>query len=258
MRVGCCAYSYRQQLTSGAMSLEGFVKTCYELELDGVELTAYYFPSLENDYLRRLKRAVFSYGLDISGVAVGNNFCLPDEAERTKQIALVLKWVDVASLLGAPCLRVFAGRAPESHSEQEAFNWTVEALKECVAQAEEKGIILALENHGGITATPDRVLRIVDAVGSDWLRVTLDAGNYREDPYGGVAATAPLAVNVHAKMYEVSLEGERRLDYRRILAALKAVGYKSYLSIEYEGAEDPLEAVPRTVGFLKGLLPHYR
>ncbi len=240
------------------MSLEGFVKTCYDLELDGVELTAYYFPSVENDYLKRLKRAVFSYGLDLSGVAVGNNFCVADESERTKQVASVLRWVGVASLMGAPCLRVFAGRAPEGHSEQEAFSWTIEALKECVGKAEESGVILALENHGGITAIPEGVFRILDAVSSDWLRVTLDTGNYPADPYGGIAATAPVAVNVHAKIYEVSLEGERRLDYRRILSALKAAGYRGYLSIEYEGAEEPLEAVPRAVGFLKSLLPHYR
>lgn len=240
------------------MSLEGFVKTCYDLELDGVELTAYYFPSVENDSLKRLKRAIFSCGLDVSAVAVGNNFCAPDEAERTKQVASVLGWIGVASLIGAPCLRVFAGKAPEGHTENEAFNWTVEALKECVNKAGEYGVLLALENHGGVTATPEGILRILDAVNSDWLRVTLDTGNYPADPYGGIAATAPWAVNVHAKMYEVSLEGERRLDYRRILSTLKTAGYRGYLSIEYEGAEEPQEAVPRAVGFLKSLLPHYR
>ncbi|MEM2904220.1 MAG: sugar phosphate isomerase/epimerase family protein [Candidatus Bathyarchaeia archaeon] len=240
------------------MSIEGFVKTCYELELDGVELTAYYLPSLEKDYLKRLKRTVFSYGLDVSSLAVGNNFCAPDEDERARQTALVLKWIDVAALMGAPCLRVFAGRVPEGQPEEEAFHWTVAALKECVGKAEEEGVILALENHGGITATPQAVIRLVEAVSSDWLRVTLDTGNFPADPYGGIEAVAPLAVNVHAKMYEVSLEGERRLDYRRILSTLRTAGYKGYLSIEYEGAEDPLEAVPRAVGFLKMLLSSYR
>lgn len=240
------------------MSLEGFAKTCYELELDGVELTSYYLPNIEDDYLRRLKRTIFSYGLDISGVAVGNTFCVVDEAERTRQVTSVLKWIGVTSLMGAPCLRVFAGKVPEGSSEQEAYRWTVNALRECVLHAEEHGVILALENHGGITATPEGVLRILDAVNSDWLRVTLDTGNYHTDPYGGIVQTAPFAVNVHAKMYEVSLEGEKRLDYRRILTALKATGYKGYLSIEYEGAEDSLEVVPRAVGFLKMLVPHYR
>ncbi len=45
MKVGSAAYSFRQYLTKGEMSLEGFLHKAVEMDLDGVELTAYYFPS---------------------------------------------------------------------------------------------------------------------------------------------------------------------------------------------------------------------
>jgi len=254
MRVGCTAYSYRKYLSTGAMTLEDFIATCSGIGLDGVELTAYYFPSVEASYLNRLKRMVFSNGLDISGAAVGNNFCFPDLSERVKQVESVKKWVDIAYRLGAPYLRVFAGKTPQGYGDEDAFKWTVEALKECVGYAEEDGVVLALENHGGITATTAGVSSIIEAVGSEWLRQTLDVGNYVADTYRSIEETAYLAVNVHAKSYEVTPEGEKRLDYHRIIRILESSGYKGYLSIEYEGAEDPKTAIPRTVALLKSLL----
>ena len=39
MKIGCCAYSYRQYLLSGEMNLEDFIDTAVELGIDGVELT---------------------------------------------------------------------------------------------------------------------------------------------------------------------------------------------------------------------------
>ena len=88
MRVGCCAYSFRNHLGNyrdpanpkpGKMTLEAFLDKSCEMGLDGVELTAYYFPSLETDYLNQLKRQACKLGLHIAGTAVGNNFCQADE-----------------------------------------------------------------------------------------------------------------------------------------------------------------------------------
>ena len=55
MKLSCCAYSYRQLLTEGKMSMEEFLDTAVELGLDGVELTSYYFPEETDDYLHYLK-----------------------------------------------------------------------------------------------------------------------------------------------------------------------------------------------------------
>lgn len=253
MKVGCTAYSYRKYLSTGSMVLDGFISHCYELGLDGVELTAYYFPTMEEGFLNRLKRTAFTHGLAISGVAVGNNFCLPEEERRREQVGLVKRWIDVAFRLGAPCLRVFAGRVSEGYGEEDALRWTVESLRECARYAEERGILLALENHGGITETSEQILRILREVGSDWLRVTLDTGNYKVDPYEEIRRTAPYAVNVHAKTFESLSEESLRREYSRILEILREADYKGYLSIEYEGIEDPLKAVPRFAALLKNL-----
>jgi len=256
MKISCCAYSFRQYLTGGKMSLEDFLDKAVEMGLDGVELTAYYFPTTETDYLNKLKREVFLRGLDISGTAVGNNFCKADPEERRGQIEMVKEWVDISYHLGAPCIRVFAGGVPKGHTEEEAFGWVVDALKECVEYAAPKGVILALEDHGGITSTAEQVLKIYNAVGSEWLGINLDTGNFRTDPYKEIAEVAPYTVTTHAKVTILNPQTGKRekADFARISEILEKAGYKGYISIEYEESEDPMTGVPRFVEYLKSVI----
>ncbi len=255
MKISCAAYSFRNALTRGKMTLEDFIRKGWELGLDGVELTSYYFTTTEDEYVFKLKRVLLSYGLDVSAIGVGNRFTLPDVKAREKEVMKVKRWIEVAAKIGAPVVRVFAGDVPEGYGEEEAFAWVVDALKECVNYARRYGVVVALENHGGITATAEGVLKILRAVDSEWMGVNLDTGNYRLNRYEEIRKTAPYAVHVHAKFLKVGPEGnDEILDYARIVDVLYKTGYKGYLSIEYEGKESAESAVPRAVRFLKGLL----
>lgn len=251
MKLSCCAYSFRQHLQTGQMTLEQFVRKCADMGLDGVELTAYYFPTTDEAYLHRLKRFVFLQGLDISGTAVGNNFCQPDPEAREQQVALVRRWIDVSASLGSPVLRVFAGPVPQGHTREDAVQWTIEALRKCAEYAEAKGVMLALENHGGITDTAESTLQILKGVGNDWVGLNLDFGNFHESPYEEIEAVAPYAVTTHAKIHTETPNGREALDYTRIAAIMFRNDYKGYISIEYEEPEDPVSAVPRFVSELR-------
>lgn len=257
MHISCAAYSFRDALNSKQMTLEKFLEKSKEMGLDGVELTAYYFPETSEEYLKRLKRLAFRYGLDISGTAVGNNFCQADSEKRREHIAMVKKWLDISAILGAPCLRVFAGSTPQGHTEEEARKWTIDALKECAEYASSKGVMLALENHGGITGTADQTISLIKAVDSEWVGINLDCGNYRQSPYEEIEKTAPYAITVHAKTHIHTPSGIRELDYDRIIQTLKGAGYRGYLTIEYEEKEDPFVAVPRFARQLLHLVRKY-
>lgn len=255
MKVGCTAYSYRKPLTDGRMKLEDFLRICYDLRVDGVELTGYYFESRDRGYLRRLKRLCLDFGLDISGVATRSDFCRSSREDRVREARMVGEWVETAYYLGAPFLRVFAGVPPEGSRLDEALNWAVDGLRLCIPYCEEYGVALAVENHGGVTSTAEQVSRILESVGSEWVRLNLDLGNYRVDPYREVADTAKYAVNVHAKIYKASVESvDEKLDYRRMVGILRDRGYNGYLSVEYEGEEPAEYAVPKALEALKKLV----
>jgi len=250
------AYSYRELLSgdSPALTLADFISDCAEMNVEGTELTSYYFPvptptrPLET-YLRTLKRQCFRLGLGISGTAVGNDFGYPAGEEREREIAAVKQWIDYAEILGAPLIRIFGGKARESLSPQQSHALMVTGIEECSEYAGQHGVHLALENHGGPTATPEGMLSLVRDVSSPWFGVNLDTGNfYSDDPYGDLTKIAPYALNVQVKV--VTAQGEERqhkqpTDFARVARILSDVNYRGYVVLEYEEGGDPRVECPK-------------
>ena len=88
----------------------------------------------------------------------------------------------------------------------------VEGFREILPYAAEKGVVLALENHGGITETPEQLLALVRAIDGPNFGVNLDTGNFHgDDPYADLAKLAPYAVNVQVKT-EISRKGKPKED----------------------------------------------
>lgn len=257
LKLSIAAYSYRDYLTSKPprMDLFEYVNLAADMGLDAVEPTAYYFPQdVTTDYLHRLKRHAFVLGLDISGTAIGNNFCLPPGPKRDEQLAHTRLWIDRAAELDAPVIRIFAGNIPKNATEDEAAAWAIEGIQESLPYAAKKGITLALENHGGITATPRQILKLVKAVDGPNFGVNLDTGNFRgEDPY---AELAPYAVNVQVKteVHRKEASANEEADLARLITILREAHYSGYVVLEYEASEDPLSAIPRHIKKLRELI----
>jgi sugar phosphate isomerase/epimerase len=258
LKLSIAAYSYRQFLAAKPpkFDLFEFVNLAADMALDGVEPTAYYFPTdVTNDYLNQLKLHAFKLGVDISGTAVGNNFCLPPGPKRDEQIAYVKLWIDRAAELDAPVIRIFAGNVPRGSTEEQAVSWCIDGIRTVLPYAAKKGIVLALENHLGITTTPQQILKIVHAIDSPNFGVNLDTGNFRgSDPYAEIAELAPYSYNVQVKT-EISRGGSRaEADLSRIIGILRDARYSGYVVLEYEGREDPLTAIPRHTKTLRRLI----
>jgi sugar phosphate isomerase/epimerase len=259
IRLSLAAYSFRQALDlrqkPPPMSLEGFIDMAADLPLDAVELTAYYFPETTVRYLARLKGRCTRLGLDVSGTAVGNNFCTTNGSRLKEQIEHVKRWIEHTSRLGGKTVRIFAGSVEASDTEERARARCVEAIQEVCTHAADYGVYVALENHGGITATADQVLAIVRAVDSDWFGLNFDTGNFHTaDPYADLARIAPYAVTVQIKT-EIQRAGQKKevADLRRLIGILRTANYRGYVALEYEAAEDPKTGVPRALRTLHDL-----
>ena len=262
LKLSLAAYSFDRFLpkswtpesaADAKMTLDDVVTFCAEMNLDGCELTAYYFPKdITPEYLIHLKELAFRLGLDVSGTAIGNNFCLPDGEARDVQLAMTRDWIDRAAMLGAPVIRIFAGSVPKGDSEEAAVERCIAGINQSVDYAATKGVVLALENHGGITSTAEQLLSIVRRVKpSPWFGVNFDSGNfYSADPYAEFEKIAPYAMNAQIKV-EVSPNGKKQpADLSRVIGILRNAGYRGYVVLEYEAEPDPREAIP---GFLQRL-----
>lgn len=258
-KLAVAAYSYRQYLQGAKknMTLFDFIRTCAELGTDGVELTEYYFEKpITPEYVMRLKRAAHLWGQSITGTPIGNSFTLPAGPERDRQIENYVKWLDLSADLGSPAIRTFAGTAPKGVSEPDARKNVVECLNIVAEHAAKRGVFIGMENHGGVVATPEGLLEIVQAVKSPWVGINLDTGNFRtEDPYADLARCAPYAVTVQ---YKVEMfpkgQGAQPADFARLLKLLRTAGYRGFVTLEYEAKEDPMVAVPRHVAEMRRLM----
>ena len=259
MKLSLAAYSFRESLAGAkkSMTLDDFVDLASSYDLDAVEPTSYYFPDPATpEYCRSLRRHAFLQGLSISGTAVRNTFTHPPGPQLDKEIDHVKRWIDLAAELHAPTIRIFAGDLQKGTSEADARRWCIDAIHKACEHAATRGIILALENHGGIVTTPEQLLAIVREVKSEWFGVNLDTGNFRgPDPYGELAQLAPYAVVVQVKT-EVSVNGAARqeADFTRLIKMLRDVKYRGFVTLEYEAREDPRSAVPRHLQTLRKLI----
>lgn len=266
MKLSLAAYSFNSLLPRRAnpedfakaqMRLDDFVQFCADLDLDGCEPTSYYFPeTVTHEYLMHLKEMTFRLGLDISGTAIGNDFCVSPGPDRDRQLADAREWIDHAATMGAPVIRIFAGKVAEGMSEEEALANCIQGIDESLDYAAQRGVFLALENHGGITATVEQMMRIIKGVKpSPWFGVNFDSGNFNSaDPYAELEAIAPYSVNAQIKV-SIKREGQKEPgDFARIVEILRAAGYRGYLVLEYEEPEDPFVEIPKHIEKLRNLI----
>jgi sugar phosphate isomerase/epimerase len=261
MKLSLAAYSFRDFLQpkkgstdKAPMTLFDFIDYCADRRLDGTELTSYYFPNpIPEEYFAEIKRRAHLLGLAVSGTAIANVFTLPPGPERQKQIDYVKRWVDYAAAMGAPTIRIYTGSIPAGGTLEQAIAWSVECIEEACAYAGQKGVFLALENHGGISVPAANMLAILEKVKSPWFGINLDTGNFgSKNPYEEMRQVAPYAVTVQMKT-EITPKGGRRqpIDMKKVVGILREAKYSGYIALEYEAAEAPKTGVPKALDELR-------
>jgi sugar phosphate isomerase/epimerase len=269
-RIAVSTYSYWQFRNKGLRGIETCIDLAADHGFDGVEILHRQMERENNDYLQRLKRRAFLLGLDLCGFSTHQTFLSPNKETRQKNIDHTIRCLELAYALGIPTMRVNTGTWGTSknfnalmknkgiepplkgHSDEDAYPWVIDGLGACLKVAERCGVTMGLENHWGLGRTAKGVLRIVDAVKSPWLQVTLDTGNFLENIYEQLEALAPRACLVQAKTYYGGgIWYTLDLDYNRIVGILRKAGYRGYISLEFEGNENPRTGVPRSLQALR-------
>jgi sugar phosphate isomerase/epimerase len=259
LRSAICAYSFRDALKKQTMNYDDLVRLAVDLNVDGLDLTVYWFPNTSNEFLLPLRRLAYRSAVELYSISIRSEMTQPTAELRAKEVAELKKWVDAAATLGAGHIRVFGGRVPKNASEEQAAGWVVDVLKRGGEYAGTKGVILGLENHGGITEKADTILSIVKQVDSPWVAINLDTGNFNRNAYEQIQECMPYSANVQVKMdIRTGDAGTREpSDWERICRMLVAAKYKGYLALEYEAREDPAIAMPREMKKLNSLVRKY-
>jgi L-ribulose-5-phosphate 3-epimerase len=269
-RIAVSTYSFWRFRDDSKLPIERCIDLAAEMGFDGVEILHIQMERETNGYVQALKRRAFLNGLDLCGFSTHQGFVSPDEQVRRKNIEHTIRCIELAHALGIPTIRVNTGRWGTTrsfdelmknrgieprlagYSDEDGFGWVTASLEECLPRAEKLGVVLGLENHWGLGRTAEGVLRIVTAIDSPWLKVTMDTGNFLEDLYDQLEQLAPQTVYVQAKTYFgggtwYTLE----IDYDRVAALLRKQDYRGYVSLEFEGREDYRTALPKSLALLR-------
>lgn len=257
LRSALCAYSFRTELKSKKMAYDDLVRLAVDTDIDGLDLTVYWFPNTSDSFLLPLRRLAYRNAVEIYSISIRSDMCQPTPELRAKEIESVKGWVDAADKLGAGHIRVFGGEVPKGSTEDQAADWVTDILKRAGEYAGSKGVILGLENHGGITSRAERVIQIVKKVDSPWVGINLDTGNFSRDAYRQVTLCAPYAVNVQFKVDIRETEREEPADWDRLMKIFANANYKGYLALEYEGNDNAVTATPPLLRKLRDLARKY-
>ncbi len=269
-RIGVSSYSFWGFNRDDLRPIDICIEHAARMDFDGFEILQRQLVSTERSELMKIKRRALLLGIDLIGYSTHQGFLSPSAEAREKNINHTIDCLEQAYQLGIPTMRVNSGtwgtsasfnelmanrgeeKPIEGHDEDDAYAWVIEAYQKLAVEAGKRGVVMGLENHWGLGRTPEGVKRVVDAVDSPWLRVTLDTGNFLEDPYDRLAKLASETVLLQAKTYYgggvwYTLD----LDYNRIAGIMRDAGYAGFVSLEFEGREDPLTAIPKSLAMLR-------
>jgi sugar phosphate isomerase/epimerase len=255
------AYSFNDVLVAKAtpekpaFTLLDLVDWCAIQNIEAIDLTGYYFPGYPevptDEYIYELKRKAFKLGIDISGTGIRNNFADPDPAVRAADVERAKKWIIVASKLGAPVIRLFAGAIPKGYENkwEEVAGWMIPCFKECAEFGAKHGVIVGIQNHGDMIKTAEQCIYVMKAVNSNWAGIIVDTGNFKvANPYGDIETVVPYATNWQVKESVIGNSSFEKADYERIMQIIKKTNYRGYIPIETikkDNTYNPFTGVPQ-------------
>lgn len=269
-RIAVSTYSFFTFRGGSKLTMPQCIDTAARMGFDGLELLQVQMEDTSDSFLQKLKQRAFVNGIDLCGMSTHQGFLRPDKEYRKKNVEKTLSQIEMAYKLGIPTIRVNTGRWGTSKSfeelmdnkgieprlknctDEEGFKWVIDSLTLCLKKARDCGVTLGLENHWGLGRTAEGVLKIVNAINSPWLQVTMDTGNFFERQYEQLAMLAPKAVFMQAKTYHGGgIYYTIDIDYNRVAKICQQAGYRGYVSLEFEGKEDPWTAVPKSLKQLR-------
>jgi sugar phosphate isomerase/epimerase len=259
-RTGLVAYSYRQALQSKAMKYEDLINVAVDTGTDGIDMTVYWLSSTEADYLRSLRHLAYKNRVEIYSIGTRVQLAQPTPDLQEKQLADLRKWVEVAQRVGATHIRVFGGQKPAGATLEQAVGFAAETFKRGAEIAGPAGVLLGIEDDGGITDFAKETIEIVRRADSPYAGMNLDTGNFRPPKvYDQIEMSIPYAVSTHIKTEAANDDGKTRsaADWDRIFKMFSAHGYRGYMGLEYEAAADPQTTIPAELRRLKEMAQKY-
>jgi sugar phosphate isomerase/epimerase len=274
-----------------SMTLFDWIERATQLGIDGLEMYSLFFEDKGDVYVNEVRMKCEELGLALPMMCFSPDFTDPDLDKRVEELTKQKKAIDLTSKLGGKFCRTLSGQNRPGLDRKKAVHWCVEMIRETVAYAEEKGVIINIENHykDGYWEYPEFALRsevfleITEQIDSPYFGINFDPSNAivaGEDPIELLEKIKSRVVTMHASdryLMSGNLEDLRKIemeplhgyaksiqhgiigqglnDYDAILSILKGAGFDGWISIE--DGMNGMEELRQSVEFLRGKIDLY-
>jgi len=275
MQIAICHYSFNKRWKKENWTVDRLAQEVKALGIEGIDFhTGLIGPADQACDL--INSAVSKYGLTLASLSMSNDFNQEDTQQMRQQVDSVRQWIAVAAELNVPVSRIFGGHIERQDRLDDDVKASgrqriLDGLGEVVSEAEKYGVVLALENHGGLPCLAGEQVEVIEQINSPYLKATVDVGNYLvggQEGQIGTAIAAKHAAYVHFKDYnkvpDSSLPwgwtishcdvGDGDIDLPACVKALDQAGYDGFAALEFEG-EDEENGIPRSIEYMKKILP---
>jgi sugar phosphate isomerase/epimerase len=270
MNISVSTYSFNRLLAGKEMTQFDCIAKTMEMGFDAIEFSDILPPEgkSKEEYARVLGAECRKVGLPVSSLTFAADFLNGSQGNTGDEVNRVKKMIDIADILGAKLVRhdaIWTSDQPFDKTLPIAAN----ACREVTGYAQSKGIRTTVENHGYFYQDSDRMEKLYTAVDHPNFGLLLDMGNFLcvdENPAEAIGKLARFAFHAHAKDFHIksamhpdpgegfiktrsenylrgSIIGHGNVPVLQCIKALKRVNYAGCLAIEFEGMEDPLQAI---------------
>ncbi len=275
MKKSICHYSFHRRYVAEKWSTDRLVQEMQACGAEGVDFHARMVGEPEAA-LAQMQATMAKCPLPLSSLSLSSDFNKPTAEALKAEVDGVTRWLDVAIKLGSPICRIFGGYCslPDRlNPAAKAVAWQrmIDGVAAVTKEAAKRGIVLALENHGGLPCTGEEQVKAIETINSPHLRATIDVGNYMgggQEGHVGTAIAAKYCAYVHLKdnkkvpdparpwgwNVESCVVGEGCVDLAACIESVRKAGYNGFVGLEYEGAEDEVTGVPKSMATLNRLV----
>ncbi len=286
MKFSVSSYSLYSLVNLGAMTEKDLIKLAKDLGFDGIEFAEIHAPdgADRQEYAKELAAEAHKQGIEIVQYSIGADFIYGSEGDLQAEIQRLKGEVDICAALGAKGMRHdatggYRGKDRISNGFKQALPRIIEGYRAVTEYAAAKGIKTMIENHGLFCQDSERIEQIITGVNHENFGVQVDMGNFLcadEDPVKAVGRLAQFATFVHAKDFHIksgseyapkdcffktrggnylrgAVLGHGNVPVYQVLSILVNEGYNGYITLEFEGVEEPKQACAWGLNTLKAI-----
>lgn len=263
-RLAVASYPFRDFINSPRRRQAGQKQQLMEIQEFGamvvkkfnvknIEPWSAHFVSTESAYVSGLREAFDKAGAQVINIPgdIRPSVYDPDAANRMAAVKEGKTWVDAASTLGSPSIRIHIGRA---RGAQPDVHRAAESLRQIADYGAEKNVVINLENDDLVSEDAFFIVGVIEKANHPYLHALPDFANSMMDGNADFNYRAMAAMFKHAYCISHVKDGEDGeggkffpVDVEKIFEIAKAAGYRGYYSMEMDRKGDPYEGTQKLI-----------